>query len=153
LAPTFVGHFAMRDVAAIDLSGYFLPAPGARRYDGGTVFWPGLVGMVESLRYLADVVGYDWIFERTRSITARARAVLRDQPGVSVLSPGDNVALTAFAVAGLSPRPIADALAERGIVVRTLAHPPALRISTGFFTGDDDLMRLAEAIEEIRHEG
>ena len=153
LSPTFIGHLSLRDFNAIDLSGYYVPGAGARRYAGGTLFWPGLVGMVESLRYLEDTVGYDWIFEQTRVITARAREIIGSIEGLTILSPPGNIALTAFSVPGIPTRQVVDCLFEKGVIVRSLSQPSSLRISTGFFTAEPELVRLADALEILPRRG
>lgn len=150
LAPTFVGHFSLREMGAIDLAGTYLPAATARRYDGGTVHWPAMVGMRESLRYLEEDLGYDWVLERCQAITERMREVIGSVPGVRLLSPPGNIALTAFDVPGVPARTLALELEQRGVMVRSLAHPDCLRASTGFFNDTADLDRLVESLEVLR---
>jgi L-cysteine/cystine lyase len=149
LAPTYVGHFATRDFNASDLSGYYLPGAGATRYEGGTVFWPVLVGMCESLRWL-QAQGWDWIFKRTATMTRRCRELLLEIPGVTLRSPESHVGLTTFTLAGCDPEAAVAALAERGVLIRSLHHTNWLRASTGFFTNEDDLNRLREGLLAIR---
>jgi L-cysteine/cystine lyase len=146
LSPTYVGHFATRDFDAMDLSGYFLPAPGAARYEGGTVFWPVLSGMRESLRWLEEDVGWDWIYAQTARSTRLCRDVLAELPDVTIHSPDGNVALTTFSVEGCDAEATVSALAERDVIVRSLHHTKWLRASTGFFTSDDDLHRLRDGL-------
>jgi L-cysteine/cystine lyase len=150
LSPTYMGHFALRDFDAIDLSGYFLPGAGATRYEGGTVYWPILSGMRESLRWLNDDVGWQWIYTQTATITERCRQLLARTPGVTIHSPDGNVGLTAFSLAGCDPDMTVSALVERGVIIRSLHDKAYLRVSTGFFTGEDDLLRLREGLLTVR---
>ena len=53
LAPTFTGFFMVHDGGVYDLTGNFVPAPGARRYETSTPFWPGLVAMRAVLDHFA----------------------------------------------------------------------------------------------------
>jgi L-cysteine/cystine lyase len=149
LSPTYIGHFAVRDFEAVDRSGYFLPASGACRYEGGTVYWPILYGMYESLRWLEEAVGWEWIFARSRTMTQRCREVLADLPSVTVHSPAGHIGLTAFSVAGCEPEASAAALVQRGVVIRSLHHSEGLRVSTGFFTDDNELDRLRDGLLAI----
>jgi L-cysteine/cystine lyase len=149
LSPTYIGHFAVRDFDAVDASGYFLPAVGAGRYEGGTVYWPGLFGMYESLRWLEETVGWEWIFEYSRAITRRCREMLADVPGVTVHSPGDHIGLTAFSLAGCEPDATVDALVKRGVVIRSLHQSAGLRVSTGFFNDDNELHQLRDGLLAI----
>jgi len=146
LSPTYVGHFATRDFDASDLSGYFLPGVGATRYEGGTVYWPVLAGMHEALRWLDQDVGWEWIYAQTAAMTRRCREILSSVPGVTITSPEQHVALTAFHLAGRDAEATAAALSERRVIVRTLHHTPWLRASTGFFNNDEDLVRLRDGL-------
>jgi L-cysteine/cystine lyase len=150
LSPTYVGHFAIRDFDATDLSGYFLPGAGATRYEGGTVHWPVLRGMYESLRWLEQDVGWEWIYARTAATTRRCRELLAEVPGVTINSPNQHVGLTAFTLDGCDSEATASALLERNVIIRTLHHTPWLRVSTGFFTSEDELMRMAEGLVAVR---
>jgi L-cysteine/cystine lyase len=147
LSPTFVGGFGLRDFDAADGSGYFLPATGAARYEVGTVYWPALFGMRESLRWLEETIGWEWIFTRGHMMTRHCREVLATVAGLALHSPEDNVGLTAFTVTGLNVESTVIALAERGITIRSLHHQPAwLRASTGFFNDESDLERLRDGL-------
>jgi L-cysteine/cystine lyase len=146
LSPTYVGHFAVRDFDAVDHSGYFLPAAGARRYEGGTVYWPVLFGMHESLRWLEGTVGWEWIFARSRTMTQRCHEILADLPHVTVQSPAGHIGLTAFSLAGCEPEASVAKLVQRGVVIRSLHQSANLRVSTGFFTDDNDLDQLRDGL-------
>ena len=153
LLPTFVGFFSIRDVEAMDLSGYFVPAPGAVRYEQGTLYWPGLFGMNESLRWMEEDLGWSWISEQTTEITQRCRSMLGALPGVTIHTPVPHAGLTAFSVDGLDPLTTVTQLADRGIIIRSVPIYNWLRVSTGFFTTDEDLDRLHDALLDLRAAG
>jgi L-cysteine/cystine lyase len=142
VSPTYMGGFATRDFHAVDRSGYFLPGHGATRYEGGTIYWPLLFGMREGLCWLEESIGWEWIFEQSATMTQRCREILSDVQGVTIHSPVSNIGLTAFSVAGVEPEAMTSALARRGVVIRSLHYPEWLRVSTGFFTSEDELDRL-----------
>ncbi|MGH2521336.1 MAG: aminotransferase class V-fold PLP-dependent enzyme [Anaerolineales bacterium] len=150
LALTFAGYFSLSTYPAADHTGYFIPAPGARRFETSSVYWPALYGLNESLRWLEEEAGYDWIFERRRAITQRCREMLAELPGVTVHSPPDDSGLTTFSMAGLEPVAASNALADMGIIIRSLHDPERLRVSTAFFNNDDDLARLREGLFALR---
>jgi L-cysteine/cystine lyase len=150
LSPTFIGFFSLRDFTAYDTSGYFIPAPGARRYEVGTVFWPALGGMLESLRWLQDTLGYDAIYHQCAAITRRGRELLAAVPGLTIYSPARHAGLTSFSVDGLEPIATAQALAERGVVIRSVHDPDLLRVSTGFYNDESDVARLCEGLVDLR---
>jgi L-cysteine/cystine lyase len=150
LAPTYIGGFALRDFGSMDLTGHFLPAPDARRYEQSSVYWPALYGMQESLRWLEEDLGWSWLFERTAAITARCRALLGALPGVTLHTPAQQGGLTAFSVAGLEAQDVATQLSEQGIIIRSIPHYDWLRVATGFFTTEADVARLRDGLVALQ---
>jgi L-cysteine/cystine lyase len=146
LAPTYIGGFALRDFDAVDLTGNFLAAPDARRYEQSSIYWPALYGMQESLRWLEEDLGWSWLFARTAAITARCRALLSELPGVTLHTPAQQGSLTAFSVAGIEAQAAATQLSEQGVIIRPIPHYNWLRVATGFFTTEADLERLREGL-------
>jgi L-cysteine/cystine lyase len=123
----------------------------ARRFQASGYHRPSVVGMARSIGWLSMYVGLDYVFERGPAMAAAAARRLGGIPGVTVLTPPDRMAtLVTFRIAGWS----ADAaLAELGArvfaVARTIANLDALRISVGFFTSEEELERLAGAVELV----
>jgi L-cysteine/cystine lyase len=150
LAPTYIGGFALRDFEAMDLTGHFLPAPDARRYEQSSLYWPALYGMQESLRWLEEDLGWSWLFARTAAITARCRALLGELPGVTLHTPSQQGGLTAFTVAGLEAQDTATQLSEQGIIIRPIPHYNWLRVATGFFTTEADVVRLRDGLVALQ---
>jgi L-cysteine/cystine lyase len=150
LAPMYIGIFALRDFGAMDLTGQFLPAPDARRYEQSSVYWPALYGMRESLRWLEEDLGWSWLFERTATITARCRALLGEMPGVTLHTRARQAGLIAFSVAGLEAQDVATELSEQGIVIRSIPHYDWLRVATGFFTTEADVVRLRDGLVALQ---
>jgi L-cysteine/cystine lyase len=122
---------------------------GARRYETSTPPAPLLPGFSAAIRWL-DGLGWDWIFARVRAGQAAARARLEEVPGVRVLTPrGDQAGLVSFTVEGADPEAACRALYERGVTVRWLTEPAALRASIGFFTDAADIERLAAEVASL----
>lgn len=149
LAPTFVGYASMRDGDAVDLSGHFIPASGARRYEVATVFWPGLFGMHASLRWLEETLEYEWIYAQTQRVTRHCRTMLSELPGVTIWSPRPCAGLTTFTVEGVDPDTAVAALLEQNVVIRAVSDPLRLRVSTGFFNDEEDVERLCTGIASL----
>jgi L-cysteine/cystine lyase len=152
LAPTYVGAFALRDFEAMDLTGNFLPAPDARRYEQSSIYWPTLYGMQESLRWLEEDLGWPWVFAQTAAMTARCRALLEEMPGIILHTAGPQGGLTAFSVAGREAPATATQLGEQGIIIRPIPHYNWLRVATGFFTTEADLARLRDGLLAVQAE-
>lgn len=150
VSQTYVGFASVREAPGLDETGYFIPAPGARRFEVGTVYTPAIYGMLESLSYLEEEVGYGAVFDATQAITRRCREALSSLPGISLLSPPTHAGLTAFTVDGLEPAEVVSRLAERRVIIRSIPHPGHVRASTGFFNDESDVERLVDGLRAIR---
>ncbi|MBD0328901.1 MAG: aminotransferase class V-fold PLP-dependent enzyme [Thermoleophilia bacterium] len=119
--------------------GSFTARPGAGRHDWGWLGLPALAGLETALAELPE-----WGYERAAAMTARCRELLgarfdlvaADGGGTLVsIRLGDDAAADAVARA-----------AERGVIVRDLPGTGLVRASCGYWTNEDDLERLVEAL-------
>jgi L-cysteine/cystine lyase len=149
LAPTFAGYRTLASGLHMDFAGAFQLAPGARRYEVGTTHGPSLQAMRESLRWLEEAVGWPWAFARIAQLAAQAAELLNQVPDVRVQTPANRAGLISFSVDGLAPQEVVSQLAERGIMIRAVPFVDWLRVSTGFFNTEEDLLRLRDALLEI----
>ena len=114
------------------------PKPGAARFDPGAVPVPSLAGLEAALADLPE-----WRFERARDVTDRCHALLSERFEV-VSEPGQGTLV--------SWRPDGDASEtskrayERGVIIRDLPATGYLRASCGWWTSEEDLERLVEAV-------
>lgn len=154
LAPTFVGYRTFGDKAVYDATGYFMPAPDARRYEFATIYRPGLKAMLANLNWLTETIGWDWIYARIAHLAGYARRALSRLAEVTIITPpGPQAGLVTFILAGYDPARLITRLAEEDIVLRFIDQPYALRISTGFYNTEADIDRLVEALQEILKQG
>jgi len=121
----------------------------ARRFESSGYHRPSVVGMARSIGWLSMMVGLDYVFERGPAMARTAARRLAAIDGVTVLTPTDRMAtLVTFRIAGW---PAQAALTELGArvfaIARTIVSLDALRISVGFFASDDEIERLAGAVE------
>jgi L-cysteine/cystine lyase len=121
----------------------------ARRFESSGYHRPSVVGMARSIGWLSMMVGLDYVFERGPAMARLAASRLAAIDGVTVLTPVDRMAtLVTFRIAGWTAQ---SALAELGArvfaIARTIVSLDALRISVGFFNSEDELERLAGAVE------
>jgi L-cysteine/cystine lyase len=105
--------------------------------------------MARSLGWLSMYVGLDYVY---RTGLARALAMARRLAvieGVTVLTPTERMAtLVTFRIAGWSARAALDELGARVFAIaRTIVSLDAIRLSIGFFNSDEELERLAGAVE------
>jgi L-cysteine/cystine lyase len=122
-------------------TGAFAPAPGAARFEPGTLPAPALAGLEAALR-LAGEIGAER-FAAARATAERCRELL--SPSVEILTEPDQATLVSFRVRG-DPEAIVDGLAERGVIVRSFPGLDWIRASIGYWTSDDDLERLAAGL-------
>lgn len=150
LEPTFIGFFSLVDASSYDLSGNFMPAAGARRFEVGTVYRPAVKAMGANLRWLSEELGWRWIHARIAALAEHARRALLQIPEVEMVTPpGAGSGLVTFALRGYDPRRVVAELERSDVVVRNLHDPEALRVSTGFFNDDEDIARLVEGLRAI----
>lgn len=146
LRPSFSGYGTGADHA---VDGRVTIHEGARRLECSTLPEALVPGFLASLRWLGEL-GWDAIHERVQEAARGARERLDAIPGVDVLTPeGRQAGLVTFTVPGPSPDEADRRLFEMGVTARWLPFPAALRVSTGFFTDDRDLDRLAAAVSLI----
>ncbi len=132
-APSYFGQ------ASYDLGEpAFEPKPGAARFDPGTIPAPSLAGLEAALDELPE-----WRFERAAATAAQARGLLAERNDV-VTEPGQ-ATLVSFRPDGDPAELVARAL-ERGVVIRDLPATGWLRASIGYWTSDEDLSRLLDAL-------
>ena len=116
-------------------TGAFVARDGAARFDPGWLAPAALAGLLAALD-----VRPDWWHERARASVERLRDLLA--PHVEVV-PGD---ATLVAFRHDDPPTLVAQLAERGVVVREIPGTGLVRTSCGWWTSDEDLDRLVDAI-------
>jgi L-cysteine/cystine lyase len=149
--PDTTGGLVVRDPAALrvaspgyfskvtsELDGSFVPRPGAARFDSNWWSVGAAAGLLAALATRPD-----WWFARAREAAERCRALLSDR--YEVVTPADRATLVAFRPPGEAPQ-VAKALLEHGVHVRDIPGTGLVRVSCGWWTSDDDLDRLVEAL-------
>lgn len=121
-----------------EVDGAFEPQPGARRFETG--WWSrGLVrGMLAALELRPP-----WWAERAAAAAERCRELLAGR--VELLTPEARATLVAFRPEE-EPAVVVARLHEAGVHVRELPGRGLVRVSCGWWTSDEDLERLVEAL-------
>jgi L-cysteine/cystine lyase len=120
--------------------GSFEPWPGARRFDPHWVPVAFMSGLLAALRTRPD-----WGFEGARAATRRCRELLIDA-GHEVVTPAENATLVSWRPDGEETGAVVARLADAGVVVRDLPGTGLVRASVGWWTSDEDLDRLVDAL-------
>jgi L-cysteine/cystine lyase len=147
---TFVGFFGIQ-FGMSDHDGNYVPADTARRYDVSTVYPGGLRALRESLRWIGEDIGWDWVYQRIATLGRYCYEALAALPGVTMMTPRDRMAgLVHFRVEGIAPPELTEKLGAVGILIRDTHNPDANRVSTGFYNTESEIDRLRDAIEQIQ---
>lgn len=125
-------HFSQ---TAYEPSGSFEPAGGAARFDPGWLSAAVLAGLLTAVELHPD-----WAYERAAGQAARCRELLTSHVQ---LVPGD---ATLVAFRHEDPSGLVERLAAAGVVVREIPKTGLVRVSCGWWTNEDDLQRLVDAI-------
>ncbi|MCS7007997.1 MAG: aminotransferase V, partial [Thermoleophilia bacterium] len=120
--------------------GAFVPRAGAARFD--PAFLPG--ALVAGLRAALAALP-EWGFARAREMAERCRALLREA-GHDVVEPREGATLVSWRVPPEESAAVVKRLAAAGVIVRDLPGRGLVRASVGWWTSDDDLERLVEAL-------
>lgn len=121
-------------------------------FESGTQNLAVVSVLADAVQWL-DSLGWEWIEQRERSLAAGLRDRLREMPGVDVLTPDaweQSSAITSFTMDGIDALHIQQTLWERRIITRYVPERNGIRISTPYFTSQDDLDRLLAALHDIR---
>jgi L-cysteine/cystine lyase len=147
--PAFVGGFGVKhdetyrpnDAEAFEF------APGAQRFEVGSVYRPGIFGLKASVEWrhafgqgtfdaIAELAGY--CLERVGEL-----------PGVDVLTPNQEPlsGLVAFRLPGVDVAKAVEDMAAAGVALRSIPDNQALRISCGFFNTRDEVDKALGLLE------
>ena len=153
LDQTFLGYHS---ILAKDYDGTYQPRAGALRFEAASFHDPSLAGQAASVDWLRNVVELDWAYARIAEQATKTRQQLRAVPGVRILTPegdGRQAGLISFIVEGTDPQALIEALARRQILGRYIPSPYCARVSIGFYTTDEEIAQLCQAVDEIRSRG
>jgi L-cysteine/cystine lyase len=120
--------------------GSFEPWPGARRFDPHWIPVAFMSGLLAALGLQPE-----WGCERAFATAERCRALLVDA-GHDVVIPEERATLVAWRPAGEETTAVVARLLDAGVVVRELPGTGLVRASVGWWTSDEDLDRLVEAL-------
>jgi L-cysteine/cystine lyase len=120
--------------------GSYEPQEGARRLEPGWWSQGALRGMLAALELRPE-----WWFERAWDAAERCRELLL--PRVDVVTPTVRSTLVAFRPDDEEPAAVVSRLFDADVHVRELPGRGLVRVSCGWWTSDEDLDRLAAALD------
>jgi L-cysteine/cystine lyase len=123
-----------------DPDGTFTAKDGAARFDPNVTPTAAVAGLREALRSVPE-----WAFERADEMAERFRARLAEA-GCDVVVPSERGTLVSWRVPADESADVVARLADAGVIVRDLPGRGLVRASVGWWTSEDDLHRLVEAL-------
>jgi L-cysteine/cystine lyase len=146
---TYVGYFAST-VRMNHVDAVFTPPDSAVRYEAAAHYPPALLAFAAGVRWIAEEIGWAWVYRRIAALGRACHDALAEIEGVQLYLPRDQVAgLVHFVVAGVQPAEVTARLAAQGIHIRHTPAPALNRVSTGFYTTEDEIARLAAAVRAL----
>jgi L-cysteine/cystine lyase len=125
---------------ACEPDGSFTPHPGARRFEPNLTPNSSVVGLLTAIAEQPE-----WRFERAAEMTARCRELL-GKAGAEVVTPEQSATLVAWRVPPEESLNAVRKAADAGVIIRDLPGRGLLRASVGWWTSDEDLERLVDAL-------
>ncbi|MGD8341518.1 MAG: aminotransferase class V-fold PLP-dependent enzyme [Gammaproteobacteria bacterium] len=117
-----------------------------RRSERITHGWPVLEAAAEHLGWVRDNLGWDWIRERTHALARYARETLSESEAASLVTPPAHAGLVSIRWEPGTFEQMTERLAAQNLVVRERPDLGLLRISTAFFTTEQEINRFVAAV-------
>jgi L-cysteine/cystine lyase len=109
-------------------------------------------GLRAAIRFIRDA-GLSEIEARNGSLASKAKRLLAEVPGVTIISPREpagSTGLVSFQVGAMANLEVVDALWERWrIAARSVAELSAVRVSLHFFNTEDEVEQLVAAVRTL----
>src|SRR5947209_937541 len=147
IKPTYVGYISMKHEEGVEWE----LSESAQRFEMNGRQPAALAGVAAVLNWLAETVGYEWLFERIASLHIYACQALKAVPGLTLLTPTPGASgLVAFTLDGRDESEVVNQLRDKhSIHIRSLPSMKSLRISTGFYNTEEEIDTLVQALKEM----
>lgn len=147
IAPTYVGYWSVKHEPGIEweLADY------AQRFEVGGRQTAALAGQATVLTWMDEVVGYGWMFERIKTLSAYAYNTLKKIPTIEMLTPQAGMSgLISFRLGDLDVTEVVQKLHDaHNIYIRNIPSNNSLRVSTGFYNTEEEIDTLVQALKEM----
>lgn len=133
------------------------------KFEAGTVNAGGAVGLAAAIKYISSI-GFDKIVEHDNHLAKMLMDLLKENPYVHVIGnpdPYKHCGIVTFTVDGVHPHDIASLLDTEKIAIRAGHHcaqplgqylnvPATARASMYFYNDEEEVVRFAKVLSEIR---
>jgi L-cysteine/cystine lyase len=147
ITPTYVGYRSVKHEKGVE----WALEDSAQCFDPGGRQPASLAGVSAALGWLEEFVGHKWLFERIASLHAYACHVLKNIPGLTLLTPQPGASgLVTFKLEGYDVDETVQRLKEEhNIYVRSIPSIEALRVSTGFYNIEEEIDTLVQVLLDM----
>jgi L-cysteine/cystine lyase len=149
--PAFVGGFGIKhdETYRPNEPEAFEFAPGAQRFEVGSVYRPGIYGLKASVEWRSALGAAT--FEAIAELAGYCLERVGELPGVEVLTPNQEPlsGLVAFRLPGVDVAAAVEGMAAAGVAIRSIPDNQALRISCGFFNTREEIDRALGLVEAL----
>jgi L-cysteine/cystine lyase len=124
----------------------------ARCFEAGGRQSAAIAGQAAVLNWLEETVGYQWLFERIKSLSTYTYNALKTVPGLTMLTPrmGES-GLVAFKLEERDESEAVKYLRDKhNIYLRNIPTMKSLRVSTGFYNTEEEIDKLVAALRELQ---
>lgn len=148
VSPTYVGYWSIKHEEGMEWE----LVESAQRFEAGGRQTAALAGQAAVLNWLEESVGFQWLFERIRSLSEYAYNSLQTVPGLTLLTPRPGESgLVAFKLEGRDATEVVTYLRDKhNMYMRDIPSTKSLRISTGFYNTEEEIDKLVQALQEIQ---
>jgi L-cysteine/cystine lyase len=152
--PAFIGGFGIdhENFRPNDVDGWET-APGAQRFEVGSVYRPGIYGLNAALGW-RQALG-EATFAATSELAGYCLERVGTLPGAELLTPNQDQlsGLVAFRLPDLDVTRAVEHLTAAGVAIRSIPDNQALRISCGFYNTRDEIDQAVGLLEEFIRAG
>ncbi len=147
VSPTYVGPWSIKHEEGVEWE----LNEGAQRFEVGGRQTAAIAGQAAVLNWLEETVGYQWIFDRVKSLSTYAYNTLKEVLGITVLTPRPGESgLVSFKLAGRDDTEVVTYLRDKhNIYLRNIPSTKSLRISTGFYNTEEEIDKIITALNEM----
>ena len=131
------------------------------RFEAGTPSISGAIGLGAAIEFVLRI-GFDWVMRHEHELLAIALERLQAVPGVRIIGmPKIRSGVISFVMDGVHPHDLGTVLDSMGVAIRTGHHcaqpaiermgiPATSRLSLGVFNNEQDVIKLAQAVDRTR---
>jgi L-cysteine/cystine lyase len=148
VSPTYVGYWSIKHEEGVEWE----LLDSAQRFEVGGRQTAAIAGQAAVLNWLEETVGYQWLFERIKSLSTYAYNALQTVPGLTMLTPRPGESgLVAFKLEERNEAEVVNYLQDKhNIFIRNIPTMKSLRVSTGFYNTEEEIDQLVAALLELQ---